>query len=170
MAWRQAAIAGVGAIRQGKLLGETPLSLAAEAFRLGSRSEHLGWIAVTCRRHASMNPHAVMRDPISIDDHPNSRLIVDPLRLLDCCLISDGAVGVIVTSPERARDCAKPPVAIWGMGQGHTTGNLRVRDWCQRQARSRSRCQDRIPAAGRSSVDSRVRTGGALIGGVRSAG
>ena len=43
--------------------------------------------------------------PITIDDHQNSRLIVDPLRLLDCCLISDGAVCVIVTSPERARDC-----------------------------------------------------------------
>ena len=195
MAWRQAAIAGVGATRQGKLPGETPLSLAAEAFRLaladsgiakhevdglltmpgttspegsknylnvgellgidprftgsmtmggatggalvqiaamaiatgmaktvacifadtartggsrfsaaaggddswgvwgmfgnaansamgfrrhmalyGSRSDHLGWIAVTCRRHASMNPNAVMRDPITIDDHQNSRL------------------------------------------------------------------------------------------------
>jgi acetyl-CoA acetyltransferase len=95
----------------------------------GSRSEHLGWIAVTCRKHASMNPNAVMRDPITLDDHQNSRLIVDPLRLLDCCLISDGAVCVIVTSPERARDCRNRPVAIWGMGQGHTTENLRRRDW-----------------------------------------
>jgi acetyl-CoA acetyltransferase len=95
----------------------------------GSRSEHLGWIAVTCRKHAAMNPNAVMRDPITLDDHQNSRLIVDPLRLLDCCLISDGAVCVIVTSPERARDCRKRPVAIWGMGQGHTTENLRLREW-----------------------------------------
>ena len=95
----------------------------------GSRSEHLGWIAVTCRKHAAMNPNAVMRDPITLDDHQNSRLIVDPLRLLDCCLISDGAVCVIVTSPERAQDCRKRPVAIWGMGQGHTTENLRLREW-----------------------------------------
>ena len=95
----------------------------------GTRSEHLGWIAVTCRKHASINPNAVMRDPITIDDHQKSRLIVDPLRLLDCCLITDGAVCVIVTSPERARDGRKRPVAIWGMGQGHTTENLRKRDW-----------------------------------------
>jgi acetyl-CoA acetyltransferase len=95
----------------------------------GSRSEHLGWIAVTCRKHAAMNPNAVMRDPITLDDHQNSRLIVDPLRLLDCCLISDGAVCVIVTSSERAHDCRKRPVAIWGMGQGHTTENLRLREW-----------------------------------------
>jgi acetyl-CoA acetyltransferase len=95
----------------------------------GSRSEHLGWIAVTCRKHAAMNPNAVMRDLITLDDHQNSRLIVDPLRLLDCCLISDGAVCVIVTSPERARDCRMRPVTIWGMGQGHTTENLRLREW-----------------------------------------
>jgi acetyl-CoA acetyltransferase len=95
----------------------------------GSTSEHLGWVAVTCRAHAAMNPNAVMRNPITIDDHQNSRLIVDPLRLLDCCLISDGAVAVVVTSPERAKDCRARAVSIWGMGQGHTTENLRRRDW-----------------------------------------
>jgi acetyl-CoA acetyltransferase len=95
----------------------------------GTKSEHLGWIAVTCRSHAAKNPNAIMREPITLDDHQNSRLIVDPLHLLDCCLISDGAVAVIVTSPEHARDCAKKPVAIWGMGQGHTTENLRRREW-----------------------------------------
>ena len=95
----------------------------------GSRSEHLGWIAVTCRGHAAMNPNAIMRDPITIDDHQNSRMIVDPLHLLDCCLISDGGVCVIVTSPERAKDCRSKAVSILGMGQGHTTENLRLRDW-----------------------------------------
>jgi acetyl-CoA acetyltransferase len=95
----------------------------------GTRSEHLGWVAVTCRKHASMNPNAIMRNPITLEDHQTSRWIVDPLRLLDCCLISDGAVCVIVTSPERARDCRSKPVAILGMGQGHTTENLRLREW-----------------------------------------
>jgi acetyl-CoA acetyltransferase len=95
----------------------------------GSTSEQLGWIAVTCRAHASMNPNATMRDPITLADHQNSRLIVDPLRLLDCCLISDGAVAVIVASPERAKDCRAKPTYIWGMGQGHTLENLRCRDW-----------------------------------------
>ncbi len=95
----------------------------------GTRSEQLGWISVTCRQHASMNPHAVMRDPITLADHQNSRFIVDPLRMLDCCLITDGAVVILVTSPERAADCMKKPVSIWGMGQGNTTENLRSPDW-----------------------------------------
>lgn len=95
----------------------------------GSTSEQLGWIAVTCRAHAALNPNAVMRDPITIADHQNSRLIVDPLRLLDCCLISDGAVALIVTSAARAKDCRTKPVFIWGMGQGHTLENLRRREW-----------------------------------------
>lgn len=95
----------------------------------GTKSEQLSWIAVTCRKHASMNPNAVMREPITLADHQSSRLIVDPLHMLDCCLISDGAVCILVTSPERARDCKKRSVSIWGMGQGHTMENLRSRDW-----------------------------------------
>ena len=75
----------------------------------GTTSEHLGWVAITCRKHASLNPAAVMQEPMTLRDHQSSRSIVDPLRKLDCCLISDGAVAVIVTSPERARACRKPP-------------------------------------------------------------
>lgn len=95
----------------------------------GTTSEQLGWVAVTCRKHASMNANAVMREPITIDDHQSSRPIVDPLRLLDCCLISDGAVAVIVTSAERARHLRKPPVDIWGMGQGHTLQTFEHPEW-----------------------------------------
>ncbi len=95
----------------------------------GTTTEQLGWVAVTCRKHASKNPAAVMREPITIDDHRESRPIVDPLRLLDCCLISDGAVAVIVTSAERARDCRKAPVLLHGMGQGHTLQTFERRDW-----------------------------------------
>src|SRR3546814_5711457 len=67
--------------------------------------------------------------PIAIDDHQNSPWIVRPLHLLDCCLISDGAVCVIITSTERARDLRKPPVLIAGFGQAHTTMNLEQEDW-----------------------------------------
>ncbi|HWD65912.1 MAG TPA: thiolase family protein [Solirubrobacteraceae bacterium] len=95
----------------------------------GTTTEQLGWVAVTCRRHASMNPSAVMRDPISLEDHATSRAIVDPLRKLDCCLISDGAVAIIVTSPERARDSAKPPVRLLGIGQGHTLQTFEHPEW-----------------------------------------
>jgi acetyl-CoA acetyltransferase len=95
----------------------------------GTTSEQLGWVAVTCRKHAALNPAAVMRDPITIGDHAASRPIVDPLRLLDCCLISDGAVAVIVTSPERASHCRKPPVLLRGMGQGHTLQTFEHPEW-----------------------------------------
>jgi acetyl-CoA acetyltransferase len=95
----------------------------------GTTSEQLGWVAVTCRRHASLNPNAVMREPITLADHQASRPIVDPLRLLDCCLISDGAVCVIVASTERARACRKLPVRIWGMGQAHTLQTFEHPEW-----------------------------------------
>lgn len=95
----------------------------------GTTSRQLGEIAVACRKHASMNPDAVMRTPISLDDHQNSRWIVKPLHLLDCCLISDGGVCVIVTSAERAKDCKKPVVLISGMGQAYTLQNFDREDW-----------------------------------------
>lgn len=95
----------------------------------GTTSEQLGWVAVTCRKHASLNENAVMRKPITIDDHQTSRPIVDPLRLLDCCLISDGAVAVIVTSAERAPHLRKPPAYLWGMGQGHTLQTFEHPEW-----------------------------------------
>jgi acetyl-CoA acetyltransferase len=95
----------------------------------GTTSEQLGWVAVTCRKHASMNPNAVMREPITIDDHQASRPIVDPLHKLDCCLISDGAVAIIVTSSDRARDCRKQPVRLLGMGQGHTLQTFEHPEW-----------------------------------------
>lgn len=92
-------------------------------------SAQLAEVAVACRHHASLNEQAVMREPITIADHQASRFIVEPLRLLDCCLISDGGVCIIVTSPERARDLKQKPVLIRGMGQGYTTENLGSEDW-----------------------------------------
>jgi acetyl-CoA acetyltransferase len=95
----------------------------------GTTSEHLAAVAVTCRHHASLNPDAVKRNPITVEDHHASRMIVDPLRRDDCCLITDGAVCVIVTSTERAKRLRKPPVSIWGMGQAHTLETIANRDW-----------------------------------------
>ncbi|WP_353807486.1 thiolase family protein [Agromyces sp. SYSU T00194] len=95
----------------------------------GTTSEQLGWVGVSTRRHAALNPGAVMRTPYSIEDHQASRMIVDPLHLLDCCLITDGGVAVIVTSPERARDNGTAPVTIMGMGQAHSLQKLDKEDW-----------------------------------------
>jgi acetyl-CoA acetyltransferase len=95
----------------------------------GTTSRQLGEIAVACRKHASMNPNAVMRKPITIEEHQASRWIVKPLHLLDCCLISDGGVCVIVTTRERAKDLKQPLVTISGMGQAYTTENMEREDW-----------------------------------------
>lgn len=95
----------------------------------GTTSEQLGWVGVTMRRHAALNPYALMREPYTIEDHQSSRMIVDPLRLLDCCLISDGAVAIIVTTPDRGRDNASRPVSIMGMGQAHCLETLGSDEW-----------------------------------------
>lgn len=83
----------------------------------GTTSDQLGAIAMTFRRHASLNPDAVMRTPFSLEEYRAARYICEPLRLLDYCLINDGGVAMILTSAERARDLKKRPVQIRGFGQ-----------------------------------------------------
>jgi acetyl-CoA acetyltransferase len=85
----------------------------------GTTSEQLGAIAVAQRAWAVMNPIAQMRTPITVDDHQNSRWIAEPLHLLDCSLVSNGAAAVVITSAERARNLRQPPVYVWGWGQCH---------------------------------------------------
>ncbi|HEX7928900.1 MAG TPA: thiolase family protein [bacterium] len=85
----------------------------------GTTSEQFGAIAVAQRAWATQNPRAQMRAPITLADHQASRYVVEPLRLLDCCLVSNGGVAVIVTSAERARDLKQKPAYVLGMGQGH---------------------------------------------------
>ncbi|MBM85192.1 MAG: hypothetical protein CMM47_04125, partial [Rhodospirillaceae bacterium] len=75
----------------------------------------LGEVAVTMRQHARMNPDAIMQSPMTLDDHKRARKIISPLGLLDCCIVSDGAVVILITSIERARDLRQPPVYIAGM-------------------------------------------------------
>jgi acetyl-CoA C-acetyltransferase len=88
--------------------------------RYGTTSEQLAEIAVAMRYHASLNPNAKMRQPITVDDVLASRLISTPLHLLDCCIISDGGGAVVVTSLERARDLAKAPVILLGASEAAT--------------------------------------------------
>jgi acetyl-CoA acetyltransferase len=79
----------------------------------GTRSEQLGAIAVTMRRHAQLNPRAVMHGkPMTLDDYMASPMLADPYRFFDCCLETDGAAAVVVTSAERARDLPGKPVSI----------------------------------------------------------
>ena len=85
----------------------------------GTKSRQLAEIAVTTRQHALMNPNATMRKPITIEDHQASRMISDPLRLLDCSLESDGGCAVVISAADIAKDLAKPPVWVMGVAEGH---------------------------------------------------
>jgi len=79
----------------------------------GTRSEHLGAIALAMRGHAQLNPKAVMHGrPMSLDDYMASPMLADPYRFFDCCLETDGGAAVVVTSAERARDLDTRPVRI----------------------------------------------------------
>jgi acetyl-CoA acetyltransferase len=121
----------------------------------GTTSRQLAEIAVACRYHASLNPEAQMRKPITIEDHQASRWIVEPLHLLDCCLVSDGGVCVIVSSAERAKDLKQPRVLISGMGQGYTTQNLGREDWWYAPHQKRA-VQDAYAMAGVTAKDIQV--------------
>jgi acetyl-CoA acetyltransferase len=90
----------------------------------GTTQDQLGAVAVAQRRWAMLNPAAQMHDrPMTLDDYRASRWIVEPFHVFDCCLVSNGGLAVIVTSAERARTLRKPPVYVWGMGQGHLGGD-----------------------------------------------
>lgn len=89
----------------------------------GTRAEHLANVALACSANAGRNPNAVMRDrPLTLERYLASRMIADPLRLYDCCLESDGACAVIVTTQERARDLGVAAVPILAAGQGSEAG------------------------------------------------
>ncbi|SDI09548.1 Acetyl-CoA acetyltransferase [Alteribacillus persepolensis] len=86
----------------------------------GTTPEQFAAIAVACRKHANLNPAAQKREIITVEDVLNSRMIADPLHLLDCSLISDGGSAVVLTSAERAADFKSPPVYLLGVGEGHS--------------------------------------------------
>jgi acetyl-CoA acetyltransferase len=100
------------------------LSARRHMHEFGTTSEQFGAIAVACRKHASLNPNAVFRKPITLADHQASRYVAEPFRLLDCCPVTDAAGAVVITSAGRARDLAKAPVYLLGLGQGFTHSDL----------------------------------------------
>lgn len=87
----------------------------------GATSAQLAAVPIAFRKHALNSPHAVMKSPLTLEAHQSARMVVDPLRLYDCCLITDGAAVALVTSAERARDLKQPPVYIAGT-QGMRSG------------------------------------------------
>lgn len=86
--------------------------------RYGTTYEQLGHVAVAIRANANRNPRAVMHGrPMTLEDHAASPMIADPLRRFDCCLETDGACAVVVTTSERARDVAKPAAEVLGWSE-----------------------------------------------------
>jgi acetyl-CoA acetyltransferase len=110
----------------------TPAGYAMIAQRhmaeFGTTSEQLGAIAVAARRHGAANPAAHLRRPLTLDQHQDGALVVEPLRRDDCCLISDGGAAVVVMSAARARQVGvADPVPILGFGQGQTSYEVALR-------------------------------------------
>jgi len=99
------------------------LSVRRHMHEYGTTTEQLGAFAVACRKHARRNPHAIMRDrPLDLPTYLSSRMIADPLRLFDCCLETNGACAVLVTTWERARDLPGKAVPILASIQGSSDG------------------------------------------------
>jgi acetyl-CoA acetyltransferase len=88
----------------------------------GTTREQLGAIAVTFRKHASRNPSAQMRGPLTLGQYLNAPLVVEPFGRYDCSLLTDGAGAVVVTTMERARDLTSPPVRVLGFGSANNLG------------------------------------------------
>ncbi|MGH2583867.1 MAG: thiolase C-terminal domain-containing protein [Dehalococcoidia bacterium] len=92
--------------------------IVAHMAKYGTTEEQLASVAVATRAWAAKNPRAMMRDPITVEDVLNSRLIAWPIHLLECCLVTDGGGALILTTADRARDFPKPPVYVLGTGEG----------------------------------------------------
>ncbi len=87
----------------------------------GMSHEQLAMVAVVQREWASKNPRASFREPITVDDVLNSRMIAYPFHLLECCLVTDGGGALILVSGERARDFPRKPVYVIGSGESVET-------------------------------------------------
>jgi acetyl-CoA acetyltransferase len=106
------------------LVGAYAMAARRHMHEFGTTSEQLAEIAVGVREYAGLNPDAMYRDPITVDDVLSSRLVADPLHKLDCCVVSDGGGAVIMTTAERARDLRQPPVYVLGSATGETHWNI----------------------------------------------
>jgi acetyl-CoA acetyltransferase len=106
------------------LVGAYAMHAMRHMHEFGTTSEQLAEIAVGVREYAALNPHAIYRDPITVDDVINSRMIADPLHKLDCCAITDGGGAFIMTTAERAKDLPQPPVYVLGAAGAQTHWNV----------------------------------------------
>ena len=92
-------------------------------YEYGTTVEQLAWIKVAAAHHAQYNPHAMLQKPVTVEEVLASPIIASPLRLLDCCVISDGGGAVIVARPEIARSLSRPRIGIKGAGESYKGQN-----------------------------------------------
>ena len=95
----------------------------------GWTEDHFGNAAVAFRYHGSRNPNAVMRAPITLEDHNNSRMISDPLRLFDCCIETDGACAIVISRTDEARNMPNAPAMVHAMTQHVQPAHYQLTEW-----------------------------------------
>jgi acetyl-CoA C-acetyltransferase len=86
-------------------------------YEFGTTSEQLAWIKVAASHHAQYNPHALLKDVVTVEEVVNSPIISDPLHRLDCCVITDGGGAIVVVAPEIAAKLKRPKVKLIGAGE-----------------------------------------------------
>lgn len=111
------------------MYGSFPLPAYAQVAKrhmheFGTTGEQLAWVKVAASHHAQHNPHALLRNVVTVDEVVNSPMVADPLHRLDCCVVTDGGGAIVVTRPEIARGLKQPRVRIAGMGEAmkHNAG------------------------------------------------
>ena len=125
---------------EGMYQWQVPFGIAAPAHEMaliarrhmldyGTTDDHFGEVACAIRSHAVANPHALMREPMTIADHHASRWIAEPLRLLDCCIESDGGCAIVLTAAERARDLRERPAYVHAAVQCLGPAHHHPHDW-----------------------------------------
>lgn len=100
-------------------VGAYAMAASRHMYEYGTTKEQLAEIAVATRTWAQMNPKAYLRDPITIEDVLESRMIAWPFNLLDCCLVTDAGGAYVLTSTERAGGLKQTPITVLGVGEGH---------------------------------------------------
>ncbi|MDH1334668.1 thiolase [Comamonas thiooxydans] len=95
------------------------LAAARHMYEYGTTRKQLAEVAVAARKWAQLNPDAFSRKTLTVDEVISSRMISDPLTVLDCCLVTDGAGAIVVSSSRRARGLHDKPIYVLGSGYAH---------------------------------------------------
>ena len=109
------------------LIAKYAMTARRHMHEFGTTIEQLAEVAVSARHNAGLNPEAMYRDPISVEDVQSGRMIADPFTKLHCCIRSDGGGAVVVTSAEHARSLGRP--AVWVLGIGSASSHTTMSEW-----------------------------------------